>query len=287
MKISYSWLKEYISDDSNSIVDLPVDAAGVFLTDSGLEIEGVEKFESVKGGLEGLVIGEVKTKEKHPDADRLSITTVDVGAENVLNIVCGASNIEAGQKVVVATIGAVLYDGDESFKIKKSKIRGQLSEGMVCAEDEIGLGSSHEGILVLDAKAKVGTPAKEYFKIDTDEVLEIGLTPNRADATSHVGVARDLVAVINCNKDLKSESGYISLKIPSVDNFKVDNTDLKIDVLIEDAEACPRYSGLTISGISVKDSPDWIKNRLAAIGLRSINNIVDITNYVLHELISF
>lgn len=290
MKISYNWLKEYLSADASNA--LSVEEAGKLLTDCGLEVESIEKFESVKGGLQGLVIGEVITKEKHPDADRLSVTTVDVGTGTLLNIVCGASNVAAGQKVVIATIGAMLYPSTgEPFEIKKSKIRGQLSEGMICAEDEIGLGASHEGIMVLDANAKIGTPANRYFKVEEDQVLEIGLTPNRADAASHVGVARDLVAVLNCSMDLSSaknegskNTNHASIVLPSVDQFNVDSSKLEIKVVVEDSAACPRYSGLTISGITVTESPEWLKNRLKAIGVRSINNIVDITNYVLHEL---
>lgn len=281
MKISYNWLKDYVE------TDLQVEEIGKMLTDCGLEVESIEKFETVKGGLVGMVVGEVKTKEKHPDADRLNITTVDVGTGTLLNIVCGAANVEAGQKVVIANIGAMLYPTTgEPFEIKKSKIRGVASEGMICAEDEIGLGTSHAGIMVLDANAKIGTPANEYFKLDEDYTLEIGLTPNRADATSHVGVARDLVALMNCVSAMQgSETENLkSLLLPNVNSFKADNTDSKIEVIVEDAIACPRYSGLSISNIKVSDSPDWLKNRLKAIGIRSINNIVDATNYVLHEL---
>ncbi len=281
MKISYNWLKEYVQ------TDLSVEQVGILLTDCGLEVESIEKFETVKGGLVGMVIGEVKTKEKHPDADRLNITTVDIGTGTLLNIVCGAANVEAGQKVVVATIGAMLYPTTgEPFEIKKSKIRGAVSEGMICAEDEIGLGDSHAGIMVLEPSAKIGTPANEYFKLDEDFTLEIGLTPNRADATSHVGVARDLVAVMNCVSAMQgSESPDLkSLLLPNVNSFAVDTNDSKIEVVVEDSIACPRYSGLSINNIKVGDSPDWLKNRLKAIGIRSINNIVDATNYVLHEL---
>jgi phenylalanyl-tRNA synthetase beta chain len=275
MKISYSWLKEYVK------TDLSPEEMGKLLTGCGLEVEGIEKFETVKGGLEGIVVGEVMSKEKHPDADRLNLTTVDVGTGTLLNIVCGAANVEAGQKVVVATIGAKLYPTTgEPFEIKKSKIRGAASEGMICAEDEIGLGTSHAGIMVLDADAKVGMPAKDYFRIEEDYTLEIGLTPNRADAASHVGVARDLVAVLNA----MAEDGAIALELPNVSNFQVVNTHSAIDVTVEDSEACPRYSGISISNIKVAGSPDWLKNRLKAIGVRPINNIVDITNYVLHEL---
>ncbi len=273
MKISYTWLKNYID------LDFDPEVVSVMLTDCGLEVEGMEKVQSIKGGLEGIVIGEVKSKIQHPDADRLSCTTVDVGADDLLHIVCGANNVEAGQKVAVATIGATLYMGDDSFKIKKSKIRGELSEGMICAEDELGLGTDHDGIMVLDPEAKIGSPAKEYFKVEDDYVFEIGLTPNRADATSHIGVARDLVAVIN---HLHPEKN-LSLKLPSVEGFKVDNTSRHIDIVIEDEQSCPRYSGLTISEIEVKESPEWLKNNLRSLGLKPISNIVDITNFVLHE----
>jgi phenylalanyl-tRNA synthetase beta chain len=270
MKISYNWLKNYIDIDVN-----PENISEI-LTDSGLEIDGMEKIQTVKGGLEGLVVGEVLTKEKHPDADKLNCTTINVGGEESLNIVCGASNLEVGQKVVVATVGTTLYAGDDSFKIKKSKIRGELSEGMICAEDEIGLGVGHDGIMVLEPTTAVGTLAKDYFKIEDDYELEIGLTPNRADATGHIGVARDLVAVLG-------QTHKINLVKPSVDDFKVDNTDLNIGVEVEDAELCPRYSGVTISGLTIKESPDWLKNRLLSIGLTPINNVVDVTNFVLHE----
>jgi phenylalanyl-tRNA synthetase beta chain len=275
MKISYSWLKEYID------TDLPAEEAGRLLTGCGLEVESIDTFETVKGGLKGIVVGEVKTREKHPDADRLNLTTVDIGTGTLLNIVCGASNVEAGQKVVVATIGAMLYPtAGEPFEIKKSKIRGQASEGMICAEDEIGLGTSHAGIMVLDKSAKVGMPAADYFKVSGDLVFEIGLTPNRADAASHVGVARDLVAVLNA----QSAEAKHSLKLPDVRVFKVDDNSSKIEVTVEDTGACPRYSGLCVSGVKVAESPDWLKARLSAIGVRPINNVVDITNYVLHEL---
>lgn len=280
MTISYNWLKEYLSDNLGTLNNLTVEEVGKLLTDCGLEVESIEKFESMKGGLQGMVVGEVLTKEKHPDADRLSVTTVDVGTGTPLNIVCGASNVAAGQKVIVATIGATLYpSAGEPFEIKKSKIRGQLSEGMICAEDEIGLGTSHEGIMVLEADTKVGTPAPEYFKVEEDYVFEIGLTPNRADAASHVGVARDLVAVLSNEK-----SNQVTLTLQSVDAFAVAANESPIKVIVEDTEACPRYSGLAISGIMVADSPEWLKNRLKAIGVRAINNVVDITNYVLHEI---
>ncbi len=270
MKISYNWLKNYVN------IDLEAEKVSQILTDCGLEVEGLEKVQSVKGGLEGLVIGEVLTKEKHPDADRLNLTTVTIGNGEPLNIVCGAPNVEVGQKVVVATIGTTLYSGDDSFKIKKSKIRGQLSEGMICAEDEIGLGTSHDGIMVLDADAQVGLEAKKYFNIEDDYVFEIGLTPNRADATGHIGVARDLAAVLSLEKDTQ-------ICQPSVNDFKVDNNSLGIEVEVADSELCPRYSGVTISNLKVAESPDWLKNKLTSIGLTPINNVVDVTNYVLHE----
>lgn len=275
MKISYNWLKQYLN------FDLPVDEAAHLLTMSGLEVEKVEKFCAVEGGLNGLVIGEVKECGKHPDADRLSCTKVDVGGEELLDIVCGAPNVAAGQKVVVATVGALLYpDGGEPFKIKKSKIRGQVSEGMICAEDEIGLGNSHDGIMVLDADAKVGTPAADHFNLEEDDVLEIGLTPNRADAMSHIGVARDLRAVLRHFNKIDDSA---DLMWPDVMDFKIDVDESPVTIDIQDTDACPRYVGLTIEGVTVKESPDWLKNRLTAIGLRPINNIVDITNFVNHE----
>lgn len=282
MKISYSWLKKYI----NTTI-APVEM-GCLLTDCGLEVESIEKFESIKGGLDGLIIGEIISKEKHPDADRLNITTVDIGTGTLLNIVCGASNVEVGQKVVVASIGTNLYPlTGEGFQIKKSKIRGQLSEGMICAEDEIGLGISHEGIIVLDEKAIIGSLVKDYFNIEEDFVFEIGLTPNRADAASHIGVARDLAAVIE-NLKHSGQENFSSLNtkliLPSVENFKVDNNNLPIEVIVEDTRACPRYSGISISNVEIKESPAWLVNRLKSIGIKPINNIVDITNFVLHEI---
>ncbi len=271
MKISYNQLKQYID------IDLKPEELSVILTDIGLEVEGLEEFESIKGGLEGLVIGEVKTCEKHPNADKLSITTVDIGTGELLPIVCGAPNVAAGQKVVVATVGTTLYDGDKDFKIKKGKIRGEASLGMICATDEIGMGGNHDGILVLPENVKTGTLAKNYFEHEKDIIFEIGLTPNRADGASHIGVARDLLAYFkHIGKNTK-------LKKPDVGNFKVDNNNLEISVEIKDNEACKRYSGLTISEIEIKKSPSWLKNRLKAIGLQPINNVVDITNYVLHE----
>jgi len=274
MKISYNWLKEYIN------VDLEAEQVSQILTDTGLEVEGLEKIETIKGGLRGIVIGEVLTCIKHPDADKLSVTTVDVGGNKILPIVCGAPNVAAGQKVVVATVGTTLYSDDNSFEIKKAKIRGEVSEGMICAEDELGLGVSHDGIMVLPEDAEVGTLAKEYFHVEEDEVFEIGLTPNRTDAMSHIGVARDLLAALNLQRP---ERDPLSLFQSCINSFKPDNQDLPVEVIVEDVEACPRYTGLTMTGIEVKDSPDWLKNRLLAIGLRPINNLVDISNYVLHD----
>jgi len=276
MNISYNWLKQYLK------VDIDVNEAAALLTGSGLEVEKVIPFSSIEGGLEGLVIGEVLTKEKHPDADRLNLTTVDVGGESPLDIVCGAPNVEAGQKVVVATVGTTLYpEGHEPLKIKKSKIRGAVSEGMICAEDEIGVGESHDGIMVLPEDVKVGTPAADYFEIENDHVLEIGLTPNRADAMSHIGVARDLRAVL---KELKE--GYEGLKVewPDVMGYSADLNENPIEIDVQDTEAAPRYVGLYIQGIEVKPSPAWLQNRLKAIGSRPINNVVDVTNFVLHEM---
>ncbi|NOZ48208.1 MAG: phenylalanine--tRNA ligase subunit beta [Chlorobi bacterium] len=271
MKISYNWLKEYVKCDLN------YNEVSTILTDIGLEVEGIEEFQSVKGGLEGLIIGEVKTKAKHPDADKLSVTTVDIGEPELLNIVCGAPNVDAGQKVVVAPVGTTLYDGEETFKIKKAKIRGALSEGMICAEDEIGLGNLHDGIMVLSPDAEVGLEAKKYFNIEHDYIFEIGLTPNRIDGASHFGAARDLASFLNLQKPTKAT-------LPTVEHFKIDNHDLPIQVEVEDSAACPRYSGITLTNIEVKESPDWLKTRLKSIGLNPINNVVDITNYVLHEI---
>lgn len=271
MNISYNWLKDYLD------FDLSPDETSAALTSIGLETGGVEEVETIKGGLAGLVIGEVLTCVDHPNSDHLHITTVDLGDAEPVQIVCGAANVAAGQKVVVATVGATLYSGEESFSIKKSKIRGEESFGMICAEDEIGIGTSHDGIIVLPADAKVGTPAKEYYNIKSDYVLEVDITPNRVDAASHFGVARDLAAYLKQNK-LKGV-----LTKPSVDSFKTSDTDGEIAIQVDNSEACPRYTGVTIKGINVTESPDWLKDRLMLIGLRPINNVVDITNYVLHE----
>jgi phenylalanyl-tRNA synthetase beta chain len=268
MTISYNWLKEYID-----IPESP-EEIGKVLTQTGLEVESVEAFETAKGGLKGIVIGEVLTCVKHPNADKLSLTTVDVGSDRPFNIVCGAPNVAVGQKVVVALPGTTVHPTKgEPFTIKTAKIRGEESEGMICAEDEIGLGESHAGIIVLKTQVKNGMSASEFFGIQSDYRIEIGLTPNRADATSHIGVARDIKASKNRN-----------IRWPSVDNFKVDNTDLTIPVTVENPDACPRYSAVTISGIKVGESPTWLKNRLLSIGLSPINNIVDITNFICHEM---
>lgn len=268
MKISYNWLKQFIQTDKS-----PEELSRI-LTAIGLEVESLEKVQAIPGGLEGLVIGYVKECAQHPNADRLRVTKVDVGTGEDLQIVCGAANVAAGQKVVVATVGTTVYPlKGEPFKINKSKIRGEESQGMICAEDEVGLGESHDGIMELDADAEVGALAKDYFKLNDDYLYEIGLTPNRADAASHLGTARDIAAFLK-----------IEIVKPDVSAFKVDNTDLTIPVVVENAQASPRYSGLTVSGVEVKGSPKWLKEKLAVIGIRSINNIVDVTNYVLHGL---
>ncbi|MEM9897522.1 MAG: phenylalanine--tRNA ligase subunit beta, partial [Bacteroidota bacterium] len=273
MKISYNWLKQFLQ------VDWEAEKTGELLTDLGLEVEGIETKESIKGSLEGVVVGEVLTCKQHPNADRLKITTVDLGTGDPVQIICGAPNVAAGQKVPVATIGTMLYDEKgEGFKIKKGKIRGEESHGMICAEDELGLGSDHDGIMVLDADLTVGTPAAEVFDIETDQIFEIGLTPNRADAMSHYGVARDLRA------GLIQLGTSLELISPSVSNYHVDERTLRIEVDVENKEHAPRYCGISITDVEVKDSPEWIQNRLKSIGLTPKNNVVDITNYVLHEL---
>jgi phenylalanyl-tRNA synthetase beta chain len=274
MKISYNWLKQFIK------IDLRSDEIAEVLTDLGLEVEVVEKYQSVKGGLEGVVVGHILSCNQHPNADRLKVTTVDLGDGNpAVQIVCGASNVGVGQKVPVATIGTTLYDKDgKAFQIKKGKIRDVESFGMICAEDELGIGTSHDGIMILDEKLKAGTPVSKVFNIENDEVFEIGLTPNRADAMSHMGVARDLRA------GLMQKGINLELITPSVSGFNVDKRTLKIDVEVENKELCPRYCGVTISGITVKPSPEWLQNRLKAIGLNPKNNIVDATNFVLHDL---
>ena len=271
MNISLNWLND------NLKTGLPVEEICKILTRICLEVGVYEKFESVKGGLKGLVIGEVKTCEPHPDSDHLHITTVDLGDGRLTPIVCGAPNVAAGQKVVVATIGTVLYDGDKEFVIKKSKIRGQESEGMICAEDEIGIGTDHAGIIVLPADVKAGTPASEYYRITTDYVIEIDITPNRVDGASHLGVARDLAAYLKQN-------GNIDYTLPSVEQYKADSTDAILSIEVKRPEACIRYAGVCFEGVTVKESPEWLRNRLKAIGLNPINNVVDITNYILFEL---
>ncbi|MBO7268089.1 MAG: phenylalanine--tRNA ligase subunit beta, partial [Bacteroidaceae bacterium] len=270
MNISYNWLKEYVD------FSLTPDEVAAALTSIGLETGSVEEVQTIKGGLEGIVIGEVLTCEPHPNSDHMHVTTVNLGEGDPVQIVCGAANVAAGQKVVVATLGTKLYDGDECFTIKKSKLRGVESNGMICAEDEIGIGTSHEGIIVLPADAVPGTLAKDYYNIKSDYVLEVDITPNRADACSHYGVARDLYAYLKQN-------GYeTALHRPTDEAFAVDNNELPIAIEVKNAQLCPRYAGVSIKGVTVKESPEWLKDKLNTIGLRPINNIVDITNYILH-----
>jgi len=270
MKISYNWLSDYIQP-------LPSpEKTSEILTSLGLEVESMEAYESIRGGLRGVVIGEVLSCEKHPNADKLTVCMVDLGKGEPVKVVCGAPNVASGQKVPVATIGTILYKGSESFKITRSKIRGIESEGMICAEDELGLGDSHLGIMVLDPSAIPGSPASGYFNITADHIYEIGLTPNRIDAASHYGVARDLAACL-------AQKGKVGLTKPSVDTFKIDNHSNTIPVEIADKQACYRYSGVTISGVRIMESPVWLKNRLKSIGLNPINNVVDITNFVMFE----
>ena len=273
MNISYNWLKRYIAlqDDAETVAKI--------LTSIGLEVGTVEKVQSIKGGLEGLVVGEVVTCVAHPNSDHLHITTTRIAPnEEPIQIVCGAPNVAAGQKVIVATIGTVLYSGDEHFTIKRGKIRGEESLGMICAEDEIGVGSSHDGIMVLPADTPVGLPAKEYFHLEDDYVIEVDITPNRNDGASHYGVARDLYAYY------QAHGQNIALTKPSVEAFSVQTNTLPIRVTVENSDACPRYSGVSIQGVTVKESPDWLKKALTTIGLRPINNVVDATNFVLHEM---
>ena len=272
MNISYNWLKNYIN------INVSPEQISKILTSIGLEVGAVEKIQTVKGGLEGLVVGEVLSCNRHENSDHLSVTTVNVGEGEPLQIVCGAPNVAAGQKVIVATVGTKLYSGEESFTIKRSKIRGVESFGMICAEDEIGIGTDHNGIMVLPADTKVGTLAKDYFGVKDDTLIEVDITPNRIDAASHYGVARDLAAYFALIDN------SVKLTKPSVDTFRVENTSLSIPVVIENTAACPRYSAITISGVTVTESPKWLKDNLLAIGLRPINNIVDITNFILHEL---
>ncbi len=272
MKISYNWLKQYLN------INLPAEKVSELLTDTGLEVEGLEQIDTIKGGLHGVVIGEVLTCEKHSNADKLKVTTVNIGQEELLSIVCGAPNVAAGQKVLVATVGTEIYMEEDSFTIKKSKIRGEVSQGMICAEDELGLGQSHEGIKVLPADAQIGQAAAEYYNIESDYVFEIGLTPNRTDAMSHYGVARDLRAAI-----LRYDGGHLDLNLPSLAPLNDSSEALQVKINIKNEEACYRYCGLSLTNVKVQDSPDWLQNRLRAIGLKPLNNIVDITNYVLHE----
>ena len=274
MKVSLNWLKDYID------IDLDPVKVGEVLTDIGLEVEGMEEIESIKGGMEGIVIGYVKEQGPHPNVDRLSVTKVDIGTGEDLHIVCGAPNVAAGQKVLVAPVGTTLYTKEgEAWTIKKGKIRGEVSEGMICSEDEVGLGDDHSGIVVLPEDVQVGMPAKDYYRIEKDYVYEIGLTPNRSDATNHIGVAKDLLAALTINYDHTGD-----LRLPSVKDFKVENHDLPVEVAVENTEACPRYTGVVIKGVTIRESPEWLKKRLRAVDVRPINNVVDITNFILHEL---
>ena len=274
MNISYNWLKDYLD------IEMTPRQVTEALTSIGLETDGLEEVESIKGGLKGLVIGKVLTCVEHPDSDHLHITTVDLGNGEPTQIVCGAPNVAAGQTVVVATVGTTLYDGDKEFQIKRSKIRGVESLGMICAEDEIGVGQSHDGIIVIpeEGAPAPGTPAAEFYNLQSDWVMEVDLTPNRIDAASHYGVARDLAAYTDCHL------GHASLRRPGVEAFASDRPDGAIEVEVADLQGAPRYSGLTIRNVTVKESPEWLRQRLEAIGVRSINNIVDITNYILHGI---
>jgi len=273
MNISFNWLSEFLK------IDLKIEEVSEILTDIGLEVEGIEKYEEFTGGLEGLVVGEVVYCEQHHNADRLKLTKVNVGNETILQIVCGAPNVQLNQKVVVATVGTTLYPfNNDKFKITKSKIRGEISQGMICAEDEIGIGNSHEGIIVLNSKFKPGTKVSKIYENYSDLVFNIGLTPNRSDAMSHLGVARDLRAAL-MHKGHKSE-----LITPSVSSFHINSRTKKININVEDPNICPRFSGVCIENVSIKESPKWLKNKLKSIGLTPLNNVVDITNYVLHEI---
>ena len=273
MKISYNWLKQFIKINRNA------EETAELLTDLGLEVEGINNFPSVKGGLKGIVVGEVISCEPHANADRLKVTRVDLGNGDPVQIVCGAPNVAAGQKVPVATVGTTLYDEKGTpWEIRKSKIRGESSHGMICAEDELGLGKSHDGIMVLSEDLTIGTPAAEIFEIEDDQVFEIGLTPNRADAMSHWGVARDLKA------GLQQQGEPQELITPSVSSFHVDSRSFKIPIKIHNAELAPRYCGVTISDVKITESPKWLQNRLKAIGITPKNNVVDVTNFVMHDL---
>lgn len=273
MKVSLNWLKDYID------IELSPEELSETLTAIGLEVEGMEEVESIPGGLAGVVVGQVKECGRHPNADRLSLTKVDIGEAEPLQIVCGAPNVAAGQKVLVATVGTTLHPNEgDPLTIKKGKIRGETSYGMICAEDELGIGESHDGILVLPEETTVGIAARDYFQLETDYVYEIGLTPNRSDATNHLGVAKDLAAALKISKGLD-----VAIQLPDTSHFAVDSTDLPVEVVVENTAACPRYSGISIKNVSIKESPDWLKKRLLAVDVRPINNIVDITNFVLHE----
>lgn len=272
MKISYNWLKEYLEFNENH------ESIGDKLTSLGLEVEGITKFESIPGGLNGVVVGKTKSIKKHPNADRLNITTVDVGGDELLQIVCGAPNVDKNQTVAVATVGTTLFPNNEKLKIKKSKIRGEISNGMICGQDELNLGEYDDGIMILDDKYKAGSPLSEIFNVETDWIFEIGLTPNRADAMSHFGVARDLRA------KLIHEGNNLELKTPSVSNFAIDKRTKKIKINVEDIISTPRYCGIVLENITVKESPKWLQNKIISIGLSPINNIVDITNYVMHDI---
>ena len=273
MKISLSWLKDYLP------TDLSIEEISLLLTDIGLEVENIEEINKIPGGLKGLVIGYVQKCIKHPNADRLSLTEIDLGTDKTLSIVCGANNIRQGQKVIVAPAGTLIFPtGKDPITIQKGKIRGELSEGMICSEDEIGLGSSHDGIVILPEDAPIGASVSEYLKLQGEVVIEIGLTPNRSDATNHIGVAKDLNAAIQVRYGKKDE-----LRLPDIGDFKIHQNTHPIEVIVSDSTACPRYAGLTITGIKIEESPEWLKNKLVSIGLRPINNVVDITNFILHE----
>ena len=269
MNVSYNWLKSYIN------LNIKPEELSALLTSIGLEVDGMEHTQSIKGGLEGLVVGKVLTCEAHPNSDHLHVTKVDVGAAEPLDIVCGAANVAAGQKVVVATVGTVLYDGDQKFTIKPSKLRGVPSNGMICAEDEIGVGNDHSGIIVLPDDVPVGTLAKDYYHVESDTCFEVDITPNRADGASHWGVARDVFAAVN------ARGGSATLSKPSVDSFRVDESGKGIEVQVENREACPRYSGILIDGVTIAESPEWLQKALKSIGLTPINNVVDVSNYIL------
>jgi len=273
MKVSLNWLRQYLD------INIGPEEIGQVLTGTGLEVEGMEKVESIPGGLAGVVVGHVLECGKHPGADRLSLTSVDAGTGEPLSIVCGAPNVAAGQRVIVATVGAMLHPmSGEPFKIKKGKIRGEVSMGMLCAEDELGLGESHDGIIVLDKEYAPGTPAAEVFELEEDYVYDIGLTPNRSDATNHLGVAFDLAAALNVN-----HGAEVAVQKPDVSTFKA-GSETPVKVTVQDPSQAPRYAGLTIENLTVAPSPEWLRTRLQAIGVRPINNVVDVTNFVLHEL---